>query len=146
MKKLRLSLSFLALLPLGAMAQYSLFDITSASSSQDTVCAGVPIQFNDLSYCPDGPMAFWSWAFGDGSTSTEANPTHTYNVAGTYYPSLSAHDGMNCGNIGYSKQIVVLDPPSVNGFGNGPTCNGDCNGTAQVMVSGALSPGDYNIV
>ncbi|WP_243685298.1 PKD domain-containing protein [Methanosarcina barkeri] len=26
----------------------------------------------------------WSWSFGDGSTSAEKNPKHTYSEAGNY--------------------------------------------------------------
>lgn len=32
----------------------------------------------------------WNWDFGDGTTSTEQNPSHTYTVAGTYTVSLEA--------------------------------------------------------
>ena len=31
----------------------------------------------------------WLWDFGDGSTSTEQNPSHTYTEVGTYTVSLS---------------------------------------------------------
>jgi PKD repeat protein len=30
----------------------------------------------------------YEWNFGDGGTSMEANPTHTYNTAGTYTVKL----------------------------------------------------------
>lgn len=32
----------------------------------------------------------YSWKFGDGGTSTEANPTHVYDLAGTYTVELTA--------------------------------------------------------
>jgi len=32
----------------------------------------------------------YSWAFGDGETSTEENPTHTYAAGGTYTATLTA--------------------------------------------------------
>ncbi len=32
----------------------------------------------------------WNWAFGDGSTSTARNPSHTYTNAGTFSPALIA--------------------------------------------------------
>lgn len=37
------------------------------------------------------------WDFGDGSTSTQFNPTHTYNALGTYSVTLTADAGV-CGN------------------------------------------------
>ena len=36
-----------------------------------------------------------SWNFGDGNTSTQENPTHTYNQAGTYTVTLSVTSGAN---------------------------------------------------
>jgi uncharacterized membrane protein len=36
----------------------------------------------------------WSWTFGDSSTSTVQNPSHTYTTAGTYTAKLTASDGL----------------------------------------------------
>ncbi len=46
-----------------------------------------------------------SWNFGDGQTSTEANPSHTYAVPGTYVVHLTVASG--CGTA-ESSQIVVI--------------------------------------
>ncbi len=35
-----------------------------------------------------GPIAKWSWKFGDGQTSTAKSPAHTYKKAGTYRVTL----------------------------------------------------------
>lgn len=43
------------------------------------------VQFTDLS--TDGD--FWSWTFGDGSTSTEQHPGHVYTSAGPFTVSLT---------------------------------------------------------
>lgn len=45
------------------------------------------ISFTDLS--TGGPTS-WLWDFGDGTTSTEQNPTKKYNHAGIYTVSLTA--------------------------------------------------------
>ena len=37
-----------------------------------------------------GTPTFWSWDFGDGSTSSEQHPTHTYTCTGSYTVSLLA--------------------------------------------------------
>lgn len=36
------------------------------------------------------------WDFGDGVTSTDLNPTHTYTVAGTYSVKLLVHNNTGC--------------------------------------------------
>ncbi len=44
---------------------------------------------------PDGQPLTYSWSFGDGTASTEANPTHTYAQAGPYTVRLTVSDGVN---------------------------------------------------
>ncbi|MFD5630888.1 carbohydrate-binding protein [Streptomyces sp. NPDC127072] len=41
---------------------------------------------------PEGQQLTYSWNFGDGSTSTQADPSHTYTAAGTYRPTLTVRD------------------------------------------------------
>ncbi|MFI9168641.1 PQQ-dependent sugar dehydrogenase [Streptomyces lincolnensis] len=54
----------------------------------------------------DGDALTYSWDFGDGRTSTAANPTHTYRKNGTYTATLTAKDAS--GRTGSaSVQIVV---------------------------------------
>jgi glucose/arabinose dehydrogenase len=41
---------------------------------------------------PEGGALSYLWTFGDGSTSTAANPTKTYTTNGTYQPTLRVTD------------------------------------------------------
>jgi glucose/arabinose dehydrogenase len=41
---------------------------------------------------PEGGALTYRWTFGDGGTSTLANPTHTYTTAGNYSPTLTVTD------------------------------------------------------
>ncbi|WP_292393474.1 PKD domain-containing protein [Methanoculleus sp. UBA303] len=45
------------------------------------------VQFNDTSL---RTPTTWEWDFGDGATSTEKNPVHTYMTPGTYTVTLNA--------------------------------------------------------
>jgi PKD repeat protein len=47
------------------------------------------------SYDPEGTTLTYSWTFGDGSTSTNANPNHTYQTTGVYSAQLTVSDGTN---------------------------------------------------
>jgi PKD repeat protein len=38
----------------------------------------------------------YQWSFGDGQTSTEASPTHTYNIANSYNVVLKTRDETGC--------------------------------------------------
>lgn len=69
------------------------------------------IQFSNLSQ--NGLNYVWN--FGDGTTSNELSPNHTYNVAGFYTVSLTASAGI-CGNLHNSKVDYIkigLEPLQV---------------------------------
>jgi PKD repeat protein len=49
--------------------------------------APLAVQFTDQS---TGSPTSWSWSFGDSATSTQKNPSHTYQSPGSYPVSLTA--------------------------------------------------------
>jgi PKD repeat protein len=51
------------------------------------------VQFAANASDPDGDPLTYSWAFGDGVTSTDTNPTHIFNAPGTYIAWLTVSDG-----------------------------------------------------
>ncbi|MFI1581925.1 collagenase [Embleya sp. NPDC020630] len=53
--------------------------------------SGTSVAFTDTSTDSDGTIASRAWDFGDGTTSTAANPTKTY-AAGTYTVKLTVTD------------------------------------------------------
>jgi uncharacterized caspase-like protein len=71
------------------------------------------VQFTDQSSDPDGQVVSWKWEFGDGTTSAERNPTHTYSRKGTFTVKLTVTD--NDGLTGTKSQslTVVNLPPDV---------------------------------
>lgn len=54
---------------------------------------GASVPFNDASSRPGGEIVQWHWDFGDGATSTEQHPLHTYAQPGTYMVTLTVVDG-----------------------------------------------------
>jgi glucose/arabinose dehydrogenase len=54
---------------------------------------------------PEGSNLGYLWDFGDNTTSTDANPTHTYTVAGKYVATLTVSDGEKSGQA--SQTIFV---------------------------------------
>ncbi|PEO41909.1 collagenase, partial [Bacillus pseudomycoides] len=53
-----------------------------------------------------GKIVSYLWDFGDGTTSTEANPTHVYGKEGTYAARLTVKD--NKGNVGRGQTTVTV--------------------------------------
>jgi len=79
--------------------------------------APLSVQFTDVSA---GSITEWMWDFGDGTTSTEQHPNHTYVTAGTYsvtltvFGPLGSDTKMKYGFIEVSPpdlSITVTDAP-----------------------------------
>ncbi|WP_140160645.1 PKD domain-containing protein, partial [Algoriphagus antarcticus] len=51
----------------------------------------------------------YAWTFGDGATSTEANPSHMYATAGTYTVSLTVTDAEGLSDV-ETIQLEVFEP------------------------------------
>ena len=60
---------------------------------------------------PEGQTLTYAWTFGDGGTSTAANPSHTYTQAGQYSARLSVSDGVNT-TLSTPISISVGSPPT----------------------------------
>ncbi len=69
------------------------------------------VSFSDQS--TNGPTE-WEWNFGDGNTSTEQNPTHTYSTVGAYNVSLNASNVGGNNNISVTDYITVAVAPVAN--------------------------------
>jgi len=55
-------------------------------------CRDLRCTFVDRSEDQDGRVASWAWDFGDGATSSQRNPAHSYGAAGRYTVSLRVTD------------------------------------------------------
>ncbi len=72
----------------------------------DDGLAPLTVQFTDQSAgCPDT----WAWDFGDGGTSTERNPTHTFTTPGFYEVVLTITNSEGVDKK--MQQIEVIKPP-----------------------------------
>lgn len=87
-------------------------------------CSGI-VTFIDLS---GGDPISWLWDFGDGTTSSEQNPTHTYDIDGTYSVTLTVCNAIGCNEIAQTDYIEV---------GLSPDCS-----IATIPSSGALTTND----
>lgn len=66
---------------------------TAEANGPYTATINVPINFSSAgSTDPDGTIVSYLWNFGDGSTSTLANPSHSYSTAGSKAVTLTVTD------------------------------------------------------
>jgi PKD repeat protein len=74
-------------------------------------CNGLTCQFTDASRDSDGNVVGWRWDFGDGGTSGEQNPSHTFPAAGTYTVTLTATDEDGATDASTADVRVEAPPP-----------------------------------
>ncbi|MCB2208635.1 MAG: choice-of-anchor J domain-containing protein [Bacteroidetes bacterium] len=55
----------------------------------------------------------WDWNFGDGTSSTLQNPSHTYNSNGTYTVSLTVNDG-SASKTETKTNMIIVGPDGIN--------------------------------
>lgn len=76
-------------------------------------CSGLTCNFTDQSTDSDGNIVTRAWNFGDGTTSSATNPSHTFAAGGTYTVSLTVSDNGGA-------QSSTSHPVTVSGGGGGP--------------------------
>jgi beta propeller repeat protein len=111
-----------------------------ADFTADPLKGGVPLQVNFTDLSSGGPSG-WLWNFGDGSTSREQNPVHTYPAAGVYDISLLIHTAHQRSGMHIPGYIYVGSPPA-------PAFSFDrCEGLAPLTVrfsdQSTGTPGTY---
>jgi len=105
-------------------------------------CNGLSCAFNSSgSSDPDGTIASYSWTFGDGGTSTAANPSHAYAAGGTYTVTLRVTDNQGAQSPAASQNVTVTPPNQT------PTASftRSCNGLSCTFNSSGSSDPDGSI-
>jgi len=107
----------------------------SASASALPTSGQVPLTVNFTGTATGGtPPYSYSWNFGDGTTSTAQNPSHTYSSAGTYTATLTVTDSASPAHTASSTVSITASPiaATVPGAPTGLTATA---GTGQVSLS-----------
>lgn len=67
----------------------------------------------------------YQWDFGDGSTSGDANPSHTYNVSGSYSVSLIVTNVTGCTDTMVKAHLITVGSTMANFESPSPICVGN---------------------
>lgn len=108
--------------------------------SNDAICFGSPVTFSDNS-TSFTTIKSYNWDFGDGTTSTEANPPpHVFAQPGVYKVSHSITAMDNCQSEPYVTTIKIGDKPTVD-FQISDTCEGK---PPRLIVNDKVKVGNIN--
>ena len=95
--------ALMGIMPPGLLANFTF--------NPSSVCAGssATVTFTDATVGQTTPVA-WKWYFGDGTTSTLQNPTHTYSVAGTYSVKEVVTDNTSAEDSVTKTNCITVQP------------------------------------
>jgi gliding motility-associated-like protein len=105
----RLLIALFRLCFFGISAARAQAPVTDFSATPTSGCGPLTVQFKDLS--TNGPL-FWTWDFGNGSSSTLQNPSSTYYVPGTYTVTLIARNKSGAAAARKTNYITVIPYPN----------------------------------
>lgn len=111
--------------------------LTSAILNPEYVnCDGFSVLFENQANSSN--IQTYNWEFGDGGTSTDPAPTHTYSDTGIYPLKLVVNRGLPCSDS--ATALVKVYP----GFRTGFTVTGQCKNTPIQFTD--TSSADYGII
>ena len=83
------------------------------TADPESGAAPLTVKFIDISIDGSATIEGWSWKFGDGTTSTAENPTHTYATPGDYNVTLTVTSPLGPSTRTENGFISVLALPTV---------------------------------
>jgi len=108
-------------------------------------CSSLDCTFTDESSDPDAGDAVvsWEWDFGDGNTSTDQNPTHSYTATApdTFTVTLIAADNEGAADT-TSNEVIVAPPASCEGASCDLTLQADATVTVTLTSVGCNAVGN----
>ncbi len=76
-------------------------------------CGTSPVQFSDSTFS-GSPVREYRWSFGDGTTSSDPHPQHSYAQPGLYTVSLRVTTTRGCtDSTSYPNLVKVVAPPAI---------------------------------
>ncbi|WP_375324239.1 PKD domain-containing protein [Flagellimonas sp. GZD32] len=124
----------------------NLAPVAVATATPETGDAPLQVTFIGSNSTDDGTIVSYAWDFGDGNSSTEADPTHTYMNSGSFTAILTVTDDQ-----GLSSTASVLIQVTEVGGNQAPVAIAAANPTQgeaplPVMFNASGSTDDVGIV
>lgn len=97
---------------------YGKFYPTTADFTFSPASGPAPLAVSFTDTTTNGTHNTWIWDFGDGSASTNQNPTHTFTSEGTYKVKLTVSNAPETLSSTRVKPVSVLSQSNVRVFGD----------------------------
>ncbi|HEX6429326.1 MAG TPA: PKD domain-containing protein [Niastella sp.] len=105
--------------------------VVNFTASDSVGCFPFPVTFTDKSTVSDGAISSRHWDFGDGNTSTEENPAHTYTGTGNYTVTLKITSQHGCSKSFSKPQYIQIASGVLTDFDYAPAQN-SCNAPIDI--------------
>ncbi len=116
------------------------------TSDKTLGCAPDKIQFKDATPTEPGTSnTSWAWDFGDGTQSTDQNPSHNYTSPDKFTVTLKVTNSAGCSKVVSKANSIVINPGINTAFNNSDAAV--CNPPANInFTNNSTGPGtlSYN--
>lgn len=116
---------------------------TASINSQDFVCIGTPIDFNEVTDSRAGSassIVTWNWDFVFASNNSK-DPSYLFTKAGTYTVKMTATSDKGCKSNVATKSVTIHPFPEISA---GPDINVLDNGQKQILATAKGTDLVYN--
>lgn len=102
-------------------------------------CTADSVYFTNTSTIPSGNIVSWSWNFGDGNSSTQQNPVHSYTTTGTYLAALTVTSDSGC-TFTFVDSVKTCSSVQAGFTSSGSACSGqNISFTDTSLIAGSDS-------
>lgn len=89
-----------------------IYPAPNAGFTLSEYCIAVNIFFKNTTSISSGSLSAWLWNFGDGTSSNDQNPVHSYSLSGTYIATLTATSALGCSTT-VNRTLLLTNRPVV---------------------------------
>jgi gliding motility-associated-like protein len=101
---------------------FTISDLPAATFTKTDGCLGTPNVFTDTSDPKTSTIVSWNWDFGDGQTSVQQNPSHTYAQPGDYKVVLTVVNENGCSTTSAPQNVHISALPLASFTYTKPDC------------------------
>jgi len=88
------------------------------AASNTSGCYPLPVNFTDMTIPRSGTITSWLWDFGDGTTSTQQNPSHIYTTARNFNVTLQVRNSNGCVSTLTKTSLIQISTGVLAQFSN----------------------------